>query len=502
MAKYAKIGNKFYTVGDQSQLQEISAGDIIGRRGDIGGKSATLERIRAEGDIMTIDPSQVQFGPQGEVLIGGKHLSLGGSQAYSRTGLTGLPINQDFSNYLRQTSQIQQPKTRSLDNFRGFLPGILPNIQKISELPLEIRKAIKRISPQIDIDITTPDKPVRTGPVISAQPNIKKISDLPLKVRQGMKQAFPDLDIDITTPDRLSTGQVPREALFGNQTAGITAQEIISEALGPKPFTELSPEAQFYRAQGKLPSGGQDRTTGQISGNIGLPEADLSGLPPEWANLYTQLENYLKELEKRGQMINPNVKITPEQVVTFTKQAENEIDPYFKNQATLFREQFLREQGFSREQVLQSEMNLERQFGRATRQIGEQAAERGFALSGGRIREERELTGDVQRQVEQGRRQLGFQAGGQALQFASRFGIGALPSLNIGEAPRALAGQGTFERGARELPFYQLSPETFEALQTGTEEFARRGAIQTRALELEEAERARQSLVGLRSLTL
>src|SRR3990167_575819 len=117
MAKYAKIGDKFFTVGEGSQLQQISEQDIIGRRGDIptgivGGKQApdALTLIRQEGDIQDIDPSQLSFSPQGEVSLGGQRLSLGGSQAFVKPGTTveqfgGLPFNQDFSQYLGQTGQ-------------------------------------------------------------------------------------------------------------------------------------------------------------------------------------------------------------------------------------------------------------------------------------------------------------------------------------------------------------------------------------------------------------
>ena len=65
-----------------------------------------------------------------------------------------------------------------------------------------------------------------------------------------------------------------------------------------------------------------------------------------------------------------------------------------------------------------------------------------------------------------------------------------MPSIStIGETPRVLTpyrssllpetAQGTFQRGGRELPFYELSPETYQGL-IGEQEFARRTGLEER----------------------
>lgn len=115
MAKYIQIGNKYYTVGDRSQLQQISEQDIVGRRGTGG----SLDLVRKEGDLQVIDPSQVVISPKGEVLVGGKVLSIGGSQAFVPQGttveqFTGLPFNQDFAQY--QSSQTAKSPTLASDS--------------------------------------------------------------------------------------------------------------------------------------------------------------------------------------------------------------------------------------------------------------------------------------------------------------------------------------------------------------------------------------------------
>src|SRR3990167_3020704 len=126
MAKYGKIGDKYYTVGEASQLQQISEQDIIGRRGDVPGGKATIDFIRKEGDIQDIDPSRLSFDPKGAVMFNGQNLALGGSGAYVKPGTTieqfgGLPFNQDFSEYLKSTGQTY--------GAQGFSGGGIPSTQ-------------------------------------------------------------------------------------------------------------------------------------------------------------------------------------------------------------------------------------------------------------------------------------------------------------------------------------------------------------------------------------
>ena len=150
---------------------------------------------------------------------------------------------------------------------------------------------------------------------------------------------------------------------------------------------------------------------------------------------------------------------------------------------------------------MRSEQDLERKYGKQVRQIGEQAAEQGFALSGARQVEEQELAGETQRSVEQNSRQLGFQAGTQGIEFARQFGAQELPQVNIQEAPQVVAGESAFQRGGRSLPFYSISPSIVDGL-VGEQEFQRRGAVRTRASELESAQRTLSGIQQNRQLTL
>lgn len=125
-SKYLEIGDKFFTVGEGSQLQQISERDILGRRGDVSG-GATLDLIRKEGDLTRLDPGQLTIGAGGEFMSGGNQISLGGSAAYVPKGFSldqfgTLPVNQDFNQYLQDTNQTYQG-----GQFSGIQPVAQPS---------------------------------------------------------------------------------------------------------------------------------------------------------------------------------------------------------------------------------------------------------------------------------------------------------------------------------------------------------------------------------------
>ena len=244
----------------------------------------------------------------------------------------------------------------------------------------------------------------------------------------------------------------------------------------------------------QMVQGTQQGQGGQVGG------VDVSNLPPEYQGLLDQFEQVLAKLEATGNTINPNVEITPERLAEFTKIAESEIDPYYQTQSKLARESILRDFGYSRDQITLNEQDLEREYGKTFKNVGESAAERGFALSGGRRLEESELAQGTQRAIEKGRRELGFATGTAARQFAQQYGgLASLPQLSFQGAPQVRTGESGFQRTLGESPYYELSPDLYSNL-IGTQEFARRGAIKSRTSQLEQAERMKLGIQQQRQL--
>lgn len=213
------------------------------------------------------------------------------------------------------------------------------------------------------------------------------------------------------------------------------------------------------------------------------------------------LEEYIKELEKRGQVLNPNIVLDAKTLAQFTKQAEQEINPYYAGQLKMARESLLNSAGFSRDEVLRTEQQLEQQYQQRFRETGESAADRGFALSGIRQREEGQLATDTQRVIDSNRRKLEFDTGNAARGFAQQYGTSNMPTLNIGATPSITGGENKFSTNPGTRSLYQLDPGVYQGL-VGSQEFEQRGAVRNRASQLEEAFRSNQALQQARSLTL
>lgn len=215
-----------------------------------------------------------------------------------------------------------------------------------------------------------------------------------------------------------------------------------------------------------------------------------------------EMNSLLDEITKRGQAVNPNIEITPEKVAEFMKQAEGEINPYYGTQLKLAREGFLSSMGYDKDSIEQNEANLERKYSQAFRGIGESEAEAGFALSGRRQQAESDLDTDVNQQVSEGRRALGARETELARAFGQAYGGQALKDVGaptISGTPRF--GGGAVNRAGGNQNLYQLSPDIYDQL-VGSQEFARRGAVQSRASELESAFRQGRSIDQLRRLTI
>lgn len=288
------------------------------------------------------------------------------------------------------------------------------------------------------------------------------------------------------------------------------AGNVTTEALTQMGFdpTKVASDAQKYSQNSagqtvptaSLP-GGQSSGATTGSGGYKPVNFDLSKIPAELRPMFQELQNYMNELQKRGQVLNPNVEITPEKVAEFMAQAQREIDPYYATQLKLAREGFLRSAGFASEQVQRIEKDLERKYGQQVRQIGEQAADQGFAMSGLRQEDERTLAEDTQGVIDENRRNLSFQTGSTAREYAKAFGAPDFDIPTISNAPRVLPGVGKFDTGDGPSPLYELSNSVYDGL-VGEQEFQRRTAVSARASELESALRQKNATEQLRTLTI
>lgn len=239
---------------------------------------------------------------------------------------------------------------------------------------------------------------------------------------------------------------------------------------------------------------------GTVNGNT--TPADISTLPPEFQALYSQLNTYLQQLQQRGQVLNPNVEITPAQTAAFLQQAKNEIDPYYQSQLKLATDTLTSSLNYASQQEQTAEQRLQQTYGRSLEGIGSTAADQGFAQSGIRQRNESDLAYNTNNQMQDARNALTQNSNNAARSFAQLWGTNSLPSqLITNEIPRAIAGQPNFAQGGGTTPLYQLSPEVYAGL-TGTQQYQQNADVANRASQLESAFRSNQAVDQGRQLTL
>ncbi len=228
----------------------------------------------------------------------------------------------------------------------------------------------------------------------------------------------------------------------------------------------------------------------------------IDALPPEYRTIFDQVQNILDETVKRGQAVNPDIEITPEKAAEFLQKAEGEINPYYSTQLKLAKEGFLESVGYDKQGILDFEKQLGGKFKQGFQQIGESAAEQGFALSGRRSQTEQNLVADTQQTIDEERRALQARTAELSRAFGQQYA--GLPGYEqtqptIGAAP-SVTDQG-FTTGTGEQPIYSLSPEIYDKL-IGEQEFTRRAGVQTRSSELESAFREQEALRQQRTLTI
>lgn len=446
MAKFLRVGNQYWSVGQGSNLQQISESDIIGRAGDLTasdykrfGGTDPLSLIHARGDILDVSPDQLSVSPKGDLLVGGEKISLAGSQArvpnqataqalgVSSGNLLGGQIQQDadFANYLKDTGQTYQNGRFSGTGTQRTLGTIYdPNSQ-----------------PGANSGATGESKQVYRDQNDNFYVGGRKIEQPEFK-NLGINADF-----------------VPRGSTLSLQQA--------------------------------------------VNGTVqGGNQSNLSQLPPEQQALYNRLDQMLSDLAKRGQVINPNVQITPEKLAEFASQAKGQIEPYYASQLKVAKDQFLGSLGFSQEQIFNQEKQYENQYRNSLRTLGTNAAEQGLAQSGGRVLNEQNLAQDIQNTIDQNRRQLQFNAGNTASQFAQNYGYGNLPTApQFTSAPRVLPGQESFQQTGVSSPFYQLSNDVYSGL-IGTQQNAQKQAEGTLARTLATDYTTQQANQQLRNLTL
>ncbi len=243
-------------------------------------------------------------------------------------------------------------------------------------------------------------------------------------------------------------------------------------------------------------------STGSSSGGSNtIGGVDISNLPPELQQTLQGINAYLTKLQANGQIVNPNLDLTPEKLAEFTAQAQNEINPYYSNQLKLARENLLAGAGYSANEIAQNEQQLAKQYNLNFKQIGANAADQGFAQSGARVTAESDLATDTNNTIDAARRKLSFDTGQNERNFAQTYGGSNVPNLQIGGAPTATGGEPTLTGGTGSRSLYTLDPAIYDGL-VGSQEYQQRADVKNRVSQLTGAFNSNAALTQQRALTL
>lgn len=205
---------------------------------------------------------------------------------------------------------------------------------------------------------------------------------------------------------------------------------------------------------------------------------------PHYDALLTHLQPYLDQLLKNGQVINPNVQITPDQLAAFTAQAVTQIHPYFATQLKAATDSFLTGLGYNTQQLNNQVQQAQSQYGRTLDNQSSSFADQGFAQSGIRMKAQNELATDTQKSLDQARGSLINSSTNQAQSFAQQYGGAQVPQApQLGQAPRVLAGQSQFDTSGGNTGLYQLNPDIYNKL-IGSEQNSEKQATDTLSSQL------------------
>lgn len=247
----------------------------------------------------------------------------------------------------------------------------------------------------------------------------------------------------------------------------------------------------------KIPELESQGATVQGGNVVGSSVPGLGGTPGTPPQLTQDVFNQtMSSMQNKGLTLNPNANLDdPQTIAEFLKIAEGEVEPYYKSQLKVARDQFLRQQGYDTDSILKTEAELQRKYGAQVRDLAASSAESGFAQSGKRVEGERNLAMDTQGTIDANRRQLGFQGYQQAGTYAQTYGglLGekAPQGPSIANAPRVLAGVEQFQQGGSS-PYYTLSNDVYDSL-IGTSEKERVTGNRALAQDREELYRTNQS---------
>lgn len=197
-----------------------------------------------------------------------------------------------------------------------------------------------------------------------------------------------------------------------------------AEQYGAKEYSALN-------GYSKATAGSSSRSTASSGNNAGNGTSIPSTGNAQLDQILSQLQTQITNAQANGQMINPNIELTPAEVKKFLDQATKEIDPYYSSQITAIRQNLDRsldelEQSYQI-QKKQDEADFKKTLGNKR----EDLAGTGLAFSGVRGNAEKTLAEDQNRSLESTALSVKSKARGLVTDAENRIGSRNLASLKM-----------------------------------------------------------------------
>ena len=200
-------------------------------------------------------------------------------------------------------------------------------------------------------------------------------------------------------------------------------------------------------------AGTTDATGGSIDG------VDTTGWSDSMIQSFQAIQNYVKDLQNQGKVVNPNITIDQATIDRFTKQAKTELEPYY---GQVFRQAETDiKTGLERQarDYATRERDLGLQYGNALEQTQESYARRGLEFSSERNKAEGDLADQAERSLGDLRTNLFDASKDLGTRGERSIGSSLFPSVNAkvsqGTAPiRGQAGIYGFSFGSPTMDIF------------------------------------------------
>lgn len=172
--------------------------------------------------------------------------------------------------------------------------------------------------------------------------------------------------------------------------------------------------------------------------------SEFDSWPPEFQQLFTKLLDSLDNARDAGNVVNPDIEITPEQADKFRRDAKIELDPFFQERLENFKQDFETSTQRLTEDFERGVRRAEEPFIQNLQAQAETEAQRGLTFGSERKRREQEAIQGQQRSIDDTGRNVERQFQDRGRQAERKIGSEAFADLDVPQVSQFNVNRGGF----------------------------------------------------------